>query len=53
VFTKVSLPLTEANGLDSESATTGADGAELSTVTVRVAEANVLPASSVVTTRRS
>ena len=36
-----------------ERQTFGADGAELSTVTVRVAEVKVLPASSVVMTRRS
>ena len=53
VLTKISLPETCANGLDSESVTFGADGAELSTVTVRVAEVKVLPASSVVMTRRS
>ena len=47
------VPEAKAHELDSESVSAGADGAELSTVTVRVAEAKVLPASSVVRTRRS
>ena len=54
VLTKISRAARRRRyGLDSESVTTGADGAELSTVTVRVAEVKVLPAWSVVTTRRS
>jgi hypothetical protein len=52
-LTKISLPETYAKGLDSERITFGAAGAELSTVTVRVAEVKALPASSVVITRRS
>src|SRR5687768_4321333 len=35
VLTKISVPATCANGLDSESVTTGAEGAELSIVTAR------------------
>ncbi len=53
VLTKISLPLTCANGLDSTRVTSGADGAVLSTVTVRVAEVKVFPAASVVMTRSS
>ena len=47
------MPETKAYGLDSERVMTGAEGAVLSTVTVRRADVNVLPAWSVVTTRRS
>ena len=53
VLTKTSVPLTWANGLDSDRITTGAEGAELSTVTVRVPDVNVFPAWSVVITRSS